>query len=161
MSSVDYPYLEISAPEVDEAAKEGDGKTPLREQRPVAPPKITVLSSIEFSPTESGATVAGEAAHEAPTSRGGGAVAERQPERRQQNPSGDSRRPMRQPEEAEAREKKTAQPSEVLAEEGSESDGGTTPARPQMWQNVGNARTVGDLKSGAPTLKSIAEPSSV
>ena len=78
LSSIEFPPPEesrtpvITAPVVEEATK-GDGTTSLREQRRVATPKITtVLPSIEFPPPESGAPVAGEAAHEAPTSRGSG-----------------------------------------------------------------------------------------
>jgi len=68
---------------------------------------------------------------------------------------------VRQLGEEAAQEKKMSQPSEVFAKEGFKSDKGTPPARPQKWQEAGNARTSGDLKPGTPTSKPLAELSAV
>ena len=68
---------------------------------------------------------------------------------------------MRQLGEEAAQKKKMSQPSEVFAKEGSKSDKGTPPARPQEWQEAGNATTPGDLKPGTSTSKPLAELSAV
>jgi len=147
LSSVEFSDPGISAPVADEAAHEEGGVASLRERMQCAPTKIliTEVSSVEN--------------YEVPTSMTNEAVAGRQLE--QQSPSGDPRRPARQAEEGAAQEEKTARLIEELAKGISESDGGSTPARPRKRQEAGNARALDGLMQGAPTLKLTTQKSSV
>ena len=60
-----------------------------------------------------------------------------------------------------AREEKTARLIGELAKGVSESDGGSTPARPRKRQKASNARALGDLIQGVPAFKLTTEQSSV